>query len=133
MSIRCGVFVLGDLSGIVFFFFELDYCAFRGGEPHVALLSRYVYVWFCILNKVYISRISLSHNRGLSLRNVYCSVKYERAKVAPRCHLWVCGSASVMNRRRCRSHGHLVCRRNAEFRCQQPRKCARECGRCGDR
>jgi hypothetical protein len=116
-----------------FFFFEIDYHASWGAEPHVALLSQYVYVWFYILNKVYISRISLSHNQGLSLQNVYCSVKYEHAKVVPRSHHWVCGSASIVNSQRYHSHRHLICHHNAEFHCQQPRKCMWECGHCRDR
>ena len=75
--------------------------------------------------------ISLSHNRGLSLRNVCCSVKYERAVVAPRCRRWAGGSLFVMCAQRGGSHGQLVCRRNAEFLCQHPLERGRVYGRCG--
>jgi hypothetical protein len=61
--------------------FGIDYRAPRGVEPHVAPQSRRVYLWYCSVYKVILPRISLPHNCALSLWNVYCSVKYERAKV----------------------------------------------------
>ena len=75
--------------------------------------------------------ISLSHNHGLSLRNVYCSVKYERAVVAPRCRWWASGSLFVVCVQMSGSRGQLVCRRSAEFLCQHPLERGRVYGRCG--
>ena len=113
-----------------FFLFELITMHFRVQNP-MQHLKVNMHNYSTVANIVRIRLgISLSHNCGLSLWNIYCSVKYEHAVVASRCHQWAGGSLFIVCVRRSGLHGQLMCRRNTEFLCQHPQEHRQVYGCC---